>query len=518
MSDADIFVYTQPRGPPLSGTKVLLNSNYGSPAEYAQAIDELRIAFPAEDVSTDPVVLDVHGQLAGYSNSFPHSVVVVPRSTGDVVRIVNISRKYRVPIVAYGGATSLEGQIYGTDAKGICVDMSAMSKILEIHEADADLVCQPGAKWTDINVMLKEKGIPLFFPLDPGIGASIGGMISTGCSGTNAVRYGTAKGEWFLNATVVLPSGEVIKTRRRSRKCSAGFDTLHLFIGAEGTLGIVTEVTIRLAPLLPTRVAVVQFPSVEHATRASTEALNYGVNLQCIELLDALFMKALNTYNKNGSRTWPEKDSLFIKIQGATPVFIEESARILRAVAEKHGGTNFEFAATDAQAEELWLARKNALHAGFVMFPGAKAIGTDICVPVSRLPDLVAASKKDFDAAGLPVPIIGHVGDGLSLPTFRKQAAPTDFCTGNLHAIIYHYNDEEEKIAQGLVAKLVKHALDLDGTCTGEHGVGLGKKKYLVEELGESTVELMKYIKQCIDPLNLFNPGKVRRYDKTPFE
>ncbi|EKM60641.1 uncharacterized protein PHACADRAFT_189766 [Phanerochaete carnosa HHB-10118-sp] len=371
----DIFALTGLQAPPLSGAKVRLNSTYGSPADYAQAIDELRAVFPPEDVSTDPAVLDAHGRLAGYNESFPHSVVVVPRSTEDVVRIVNISRKYRVPVVAYGGGTSLEGHFYGTDAKGICVDMSAMSKVLELHEADADLVCQAGAKWTDINAVLKEKGIPLFFPLDPAIGASIGGMISTGCSGTNAVRYGTAKGEWFLNATVVLPSGEVIKTRRRSRKCSAGFDTLRLFLGAEGTLGIMTEVTIRLAPLLPTRVAVVQFPSVEHATRASIEALNYGVNLQCIELLDALTMKTLNAYE---ARTWPEKDSLFIKIQGATPAFIEESARILRAVAEKHGGTDFEFAATEAQAEELWLARKNSFYAGYAMFPGAKAVETDV--------------------------------------------------------------------------------------------------------------------------------------------
>lgn len=480
------------QGLPRDRTKVALNSEYGSPEDYARAIDELRAAFPAEDVSTDTAVLDAHGQLAGYTGSFPHSVVVVPRSTADVVRIVNISRARRVPVVPYGGATSLEGHFFGTDAKGICVDMSAMNKVLEIHEADADLVCQPGAKWVDINATLKEKGIPLFFPLDPGLGATIGGMISTGCSGTNAVRYGTAKGEWFLNATVVLPSGEVIKTRRRSRKCSAGFDTLRLFIGAEGTLGIVTEVTLRLAPVLPTRVAVVQFPSVEHATRASTAALNYGVNLQCIELLDALSMRALNVFNAaRGARTWPERDSLFIKIQGATPVFIEESARILRAAAEAHGGTGFEFAASEAAADELWLARKNAMHASFAMFPGARAFGTDVCVPVSRLPDLVTAIQKDISAAGLAAPIIGHVGDG------------------NLHAMIIYHDEEEEKVGQGLVASMVKHALDLDGTCTGEHGVGLGKKKFLVEELGETTVELMKYLKQCIDPLNLFNPGKL---------
>ncbi|GJE92112.1 FAD-linked oxidase-like protein [Phanerochaete sordida] len=492
---------------PLAGTKLQLNRTYGSPEDYAKAIEELRAAFPAEDVSTDPAVLEVHGRLQNYTKSFPHSVVVVPRSTEDVVRIVNISREYRMPIVAYGGATSVEGHFFGTDAKGICVDMAAMNKVLEIHEADSDLVCQPGAKWTDINAMLKEKGIPLFFPLDPGIGASIGGMISTGCSGTNAVKYGTAKGEWFLNATVVLPSGEVIKTRRRSRKCSAGFDTLRLFLGAEGTLGLVTEATLRLAPLLPTRVAVVQFPSVAHAVRASTAALNLGVNLQCIELLDALSMRALNAYNTGGTRAWPERDSLFIKIQGATPVFIDESARILRDVAERHGGTGFEFARTEAEAEELWSARKNAMHAGYAMFPGAQAFGTDVwlessptlkmlahrllSVPVSRLPELVTTIQKDVAAAGLNAPMIGHVGDG------------------NLHAIVIYRDEEEEKAARSLVASMVKHALDLDGTCTGEHGVGLGKKKFLVEELGESTVELMKHIKQSVDPLNLFNPGKL---------
>ncbi|KAK7681772.1 hypothetical protein QCA50_015119 [Cerrena zonata] len=240
-----------------------LNDQYGSVEDFQLAIKALHSALPGDVVSTDPDVLEVHGFSENdYHPGSSPSVVVFPESTEDVVKIVKIANTYRMPVIPYSGATSLEGHYRAPSIGAICVDMTNMDQVLEIHEADSDLVCQPGAKWMDINAMLKKKGIPLFFPIDPAPGATIGGMVSTGCSGTNAVRYGTAKGEWFLNVTVVLPSGEVIKTRRRSRKSSAGFDTTKLFVGAEGTLGIITEVTIRLAPLLPTNVAVVHFPDV----------------------------------------------------------------------------------------------------------------------------------------------------------------------------------------------------------------------------------------------------------------
>ncbi|KAL5634746.1 hypothetical protein ACGC1H_002697 [Rhizoctonia solani] len=269
----------------------LVSPKYATKAEVQKAITELEALFPEGGVSTDPDVLKAHGfSENSYHPSAPHSVVVIAHSTEDVIKIVKIANKYRIPITAFSGGTSLEGHFGGTPGVGgICIDLSSMDAIISINEADSDMVVQSGAKWEDINHILEDKGIPLFFPLDPGPGATIGGMIGTGCSGTNAVRYGTAKAEWFLNITVVLPSGEVIKTRRRARKSSAGFDTTKLFIGAEGTLGIVTEATLRLAPRLPTSVATVAFPDVRKAVDAVAEILNKGVPIQCVELLDGAY-------------------------------------------------------------------------------------------------------------------------------------------------------------------------------------------------------------------------------------
>ncbi|KAK0206868.1 FAD-linked oxidase-like protein [Desarmillaria ectypa] len=471
---------------------------YGSLEDYERAILELQRIFAGRDgvVSTDPLDLHIHGhsEYDHHPDSL-HSVVVYPDSTDDVVKIVKIATKYRMPITPYSGATNLEGHTRGHSSGGICIDLSGMKRIIEIHEADSDMVCQPGIGWVEINDALEEKGIPLFFPIDPAPGATIGGMLSTGCSGTNAVRYGTSKGEWFLNATVVLPSGEVIKTRRRSRKSSAGFDTTKLFIGAEGTLGIVTEVTIRLAPVLPTSVAVVQFPDVRKATEAVREIINQGVGIQCIELVDSEFMRASNIYGQS-KRKWPEKDGLFIKLQGHTQRSIMDSAKVAKKVAEKHGGTGFEFAKNGKEAADLWADRKNAHFSGLALIPGAKGWATDVCVPVSRLPDLVYQTKEDLKNLGLVATIVGHVGDG------------------NFHALILFNNEEEQVKTKQAVSRMVRRAIALDGTCTGEHGVGIGKKDYLIEELGEGTVELMKTIKRAIDPLGLFNPGKL--YPDTP--
>ncbi|KAJ3998891.1 FAD-linked oxidase-like protein [Lentinula boryana] len=367
------------------------------------------------------------------------------------IKIVKIATKYRMPITAYAGATSLEGQFRGYSTGGICIDMSQMNRILEINEADSDLVCQPGVGWVEINDTLREKGIPLFFPIDPAPSATLGGMISNGCSGTNAVRYGTSKGEWFLN-TVVLPSGEVIKTRRRSRKSSAGFDTTKLFIGAEGTLGIITE--------------------------------------ECVELLDDVFMHAINNFGQSG-RTWPTKDTLFFKLQGHNHASLMESAKVVKEVVKKHGGFDFQLARNEKEADDLWHDRKNAHYSGLALVPGSRPIATDVCVPVSRLPDLVYETKQDLNTLGLVAPIVGHVGDG------------------NFHAQIMFINEAELATAKVVVERMVHRAIAMDGTCTGEHGVGLGKKQYLVEELGAGTVELMKTVKRALDPLGLFNPGKL---------
>ncbi|KAG1757412.1 D-lactate dehydrogenase cytochrome oxidoreductase [Suillus lakei] len=457
---------------------------YGSPEDVRKAIEELRNALPGKNcVQTSPDSLRVHGSSDhSYHPSCPHSVVVMAHSTEDVVKVVNISRKHTA------AATSIEGHFTGFPSGSICLDLSAMNNILEINEADGDLRCQPGAKWEDINNTLKDKDIPLFFPLDPGPGATIGGMIGTGCSGTNAVRYGTAKAEWFLNITVVLPSGKVIKTRRRARKSSAGFDTTKLFIGAEGTAW---NTTLRLAPRVPTKVAMAQFPNVEKAVSAVQQILNtpYGPHIQCVELLDDHMMAAINTAGVVDA-PYPVQDTLFFKIQGS-PESIRDTSNVVQEIVQRHGSTRFEFAATEEEAGEMWENRKYAFFSTLATHPGSKVWTTDVCVPVSRLPQLVYETKEDLAKAGLKSTIVGHVGDG------------------NFHALILFKDEEELQSVGEAVHRLVHRAIQMDGTCTGEHGVGVGKTEYLVEELGEDTVELMKTVKNAIDPLNLFNPGKL---------
>ncbi|KAF8894489.1 FAD-linked oxidase-like protein [Infundibulicybe gibba] len=467
--------------------------SYASPEELRAAINQLRIAFPGENaVDTSPDTLRTYGSSENsYHPASPHSIVVRPQSTEEVVTIMNIARRYKVPITAYSGATSLEGHFSGYPSGSICIDLSNMDRILQINEADSDLVCQAGARWEDINQTLKDRGIPLFFPLDPGPGATIGGMIGTGCSGTNAVRYGTARAEWFLNVTAVLPNGQVIKTRSRARKSAAGFDTTKLFIGAEGTLGIITEVTLRLTPVLPTKVAMAQFPSVEHAVNAVDEILKspHGPHIQCIELLDDHMMSAINRAGLV-DQTYPVRDTLFFKLQGDAAA-IQSTFDVVKKIIQQHGSRHFEFASTDQEAEDMWENRKYALMSTISAHPGSRCWTTDVCVPVSRLPQLVYETKKDLAQSGLRSTIVGHVGDG------------------NFHALILFNDDKElDRVGQA-VHRLVHRAILMDGTCTGEHGVGVGKKIYLVDELGEGTVELMRTIKRAIDPLNLLNPGKL---------
>ncbi|KAI0029461.1 FAD-linked oxidase-like protein [Vararia minispora EC-137] len=465
---------------------------YASPEECTQAIDELRAALGAAKVLTNPTLLKMYGHSDNsYHPTSPHAVVVKPASTEDVVKIVNVARRWRMPITAYSGATSLEGHFSGFPTGSICVDMSGMNRILAIHEEDGDVVCQAGARWEDINAHLAEKGIPLFFPLDPGPGATIGGMVGTGCSGTNAVRYGTARAEWFLNLTVVLPSGEVITTKRRARKSATGFDTTKLFIGAEGTLGIVTEATLRLTPVVPTKVAMAQFPNPERAVSAVQEILlsPYGANVQCVEFLDDKMMDAINGSAMTSSPL-PVSDSLFFKLQGS-PEAIALTASTVSAITKAHGASRFAFAATDQEADELWQNRKYALMATVASKPGYRPWTTDVCVPPSKLPQLVHETKKDLADAGIPATIVGHVGDG------------------NFHAIMLFRDDTELPNIDAASHRLVERALALDGTCTGEHGIGIGKKKYLIDELGVETVALMWTVKRSVDPLNIMNPGKL---------
>ncbi|BEI91417.1 uncharacterized protein CcaverHIS019_0402370 [Cutaneotrichosporon cavernicola] len=466
---------------------------YGSVANYRECILEIAELFEKrgkrDRVSTDEDDLRTHGVSDwSYHEAELPTVVVWVDSTEEVQDIVRLATKFRVPITPFSGGTSLEGH-FASPFGGISLDVSLMDKVLSISEADGEAVCQPGVKWEDLNAQLVKEGIPLFFPIDPGPGATLGGMAGTGCSGTNAVRYGTAKGEWFLNLTVVLPTGEVIKTRSKARKSSAGWDATKIFLGAEGTLGIVTECTVKLAPLLPTKVAVMNFPGVEEAVKAATEIVNAGYPVQCVEYLDSRTMKAINAGGIAG-KTYPEQDSLFFKFQG-TDGMMTETAKGVSVIAAKHGGKDMQFSKSDADAEKLWEGRKAALWSVLALRENGRVWTTDVCVPISKLPRLVRETAADFEGRGLEACHFGHVGDG------------------NVHTLALFSDDEELERVRVAVHEMVERAIRLGGTCSGEHGVGLGKIEYLPMELGAGTVNFMEGIKRYVDPYNLFNPGKV---------
>lgn len=464
---------------------------YADKRETGKVIAILKRTLGGDKVTTDEDDCLAHGQSPNtYHAGAAPSVVVYAESTEDVSVVLRLANEYRIPVTPYSGGTSLEGHItcpYG----GICVDLSRMDKVLTVHLEDGDAVVQAGVRWEDLNEYLKDMGSGLFFPLDPGPSACLGGMMATGCSGTNAVRYGTAKGEWFLNATVVLPNGDIIKTRQRSRKSSAGYDLTKLFIGAEGTLGIVTQTTIKLAPILPTSVAVCGFPGVEEAVSAVREILNKGVTLQCVELCDTLMMSAINRFG-NISQPLPVADSIFFKFQGP-PGSIAEATSIVHEIVTKYGGKGLIFAKDEEQSEELWRARKAAHWSAMALVPGGTCYSTDVCVPVGQLARLVKETKQDLEKNGIVGPLLGHVGDG------------------NFHAALIFdptIPGEFEKVDEA-AHRMVERAISLDGTCTGEHGVGIGKRMYLRSELGDGTLAVMKTLKKALDPRGIMNPGKL---------
>ncbi|KAK4054174.1 D-lactate ferricytochrome c oxidoreductase [Microbotryomycetes sp. JL201] len=487
---------------------------------FNQALDEVKKWMPAEFVSTDRDDLVSHG----YSDWIPHDprglpgAVLYPRSTDDVVKIVKLASKYGIPLIPYCAGTSLEGHAgaleYSSEAKsgkvkalpehaepksveqldaGLAwtLDFAEnMNQIIAIHPDDLDIVVQPGISYDAINEELKDKGIPLFFPVDPAPGAQIGGMCGTNASGTNAVKYGVMRDN-VLNMTVVLANGEVIKTRQRAKKSSAGPDLSKLFVGSEGTLGIITEITLKLAPRLPTSVAVSSFPDVNAAASAARDLVQQGISLACIELLDDVMIKAINAKNKlEGGRTWPEKPTLFLKFAGHDGQMKADIERT-RTITKNNSGSNFTFAKNDKEAEDIWHSRKVALWSALDYVPGSKCWTTDVCVPISNFPTLIAESRADFDAEGITGPICSHSGDG------------------NYHALLLFTNDEEKAKVDKLVHRMVERAQRLDGTCTGEHGVGYGKMDFIENELGAGTIEVLRKIKETLDPMNIMNPGKL---------
>jgi D-lactate dehydrogenase (cytochrome) len=421
-------------------------------------------------------------------------MIVKPFTTEEVSKIMKVCHERRIPVTPYSGGTSLEGHFAATRG-GVCIDFSRMDKILTLHKEDLDVIVQPAVGWEVLNGELAKVG--LFFPPDPGPGAQIGGMVGTGCSGTNAYRYGTMK-DWVISLTVVLADGTIIKTRQRPRKSSAGYDLTRLFIGSEGTLGLITEATLKVTPLpQQTSVAVSSFPSVRSAADCVFAVVNAGIPIAGIEILDDVQMRCVNLAGMT-SRTWTEAPTLFFKFAG-TPTSVKEHVKMVQGLAKKAGSKTFEFAKSKEEADELWSARKEALWATMAQkkHDGERVWTTDVAVPISQLPTIIEETKASIAASGLLGSIVGHVGDG------------------NFHAIILYDPEKdggrEREVCAEVVHTMVKRAIELEGTATGEHGVGLVKRDVLNHEVGEGTVDLMRKFKVAVDPLCLLNCDKVVR-------
>ncbi|RKF64247.1 D-lactate dehydrogenase, mitochondrial [Erysiphe neolycopersici] len=419
-------------------------------------------------------------------------MVVYPKTTEEVSKIMKICHRRLIPVTAYSGGTSLEGHFTATRG-GICIDFGRMEKVLELNKEDMDVVVQPGVRWEELNERLAQDN--LFFPPDPGPGAMIGGMVSTGCSGTNAFRYGTVR-DWVLNMTVVLADGTIIKTRQRPRKSSAGYDLTRIFIGSEGTLGLITEVTLKLtAKPETTSVAVCNFENIRDAAECAMKVVHSSNPIAAIELLDDVQMRCVNTSGMT-KRHWMETPTLFFKFSG-TPDSVNEQIQSVQRIAKLTGSKSFEFAKNQEEQNDLWSARKQALWSTMALRDNVddRVWTTDVAVPFSRLLEIVEKTKEDINKNKLTASILGHLGDG------------------NFHAIIL-YNEKQRTIAEGIVKRMVKRAIDMEGTSTGEHGVGLGKRDYLNYELGETTVDAMRKLKLAFDPLCILNCDKVVRVEK----
>ncbi|EER25806.1 D-lactate ferricytochrome c oxidoreductase [Coccidioides posadasii str. Silveira] len=466
-----------------------------SPGNLQAAWSDFIHIVGKENVSTDKVDLDAHAGSDWSSYTAKESerpfLVVFPSTTEEVSRIMKVCHDRRIPVTAFSGGTSLEGHFSPTRG-GVCVDFARMGNIIALHEEDLDVVVQPAVGWEDLNEELAKRG--LFFPPDPGPGAQIGGMVGTGCSGTNAYRYGTMR-EWVLSLTVVLADGTIIKTRQRPRKSSAGYDLTKLFIGSEGTLGLVTEATLKVTPKPKSEsVAVAAFPSIHCAAECVARVVGEGIQVAGVEILDDVQMKCIND-SQTTRRTWKEAPTIFFKFTG-TPAGVKEQIKIVQKIAKDTMGQSFEFAQGRDEMQELWSARKEALWSVMAMKRDQNdhVWTTDVAVPISRLPDIIEQTKEDITKNGLLGGICGHVGDG------------------NFHAILL-FNDSERNVAEGVVHRMVKRAVEMEGTVTGEHGVGLIKRDYLPHELGDSAVDTMRKIKQALDPLCLLNCDKVVRME-----
>lgn len=449
-------------------------------------VDQLR-AVVGDRLSTALSVRDQHGHDESYHPSEPPDVVVFPESTEEVQAVVRLCATENVPVIPFGTGTSLEGHVAARNG-GVCIDVTRMNAVLRVGVEDLDVTVQPGVTRKQLNEYLRDTG--LFFPVDPGADASIGGMAATRASGTNAVRYGTMR-ENVLSLGVVLADGRFIRTAGRARKSAAGYDLTRVFVGSEGTLGVITEVTLRLYGI-PEAVsaAVASFPDLESAVNTVILTIQSGIPVARIELLDEVQMDAINRYAKFD---YPIRPTLFFEFHG-TEAGVQEQARMVQAIAGDFGSEDFKWATRPEDRSKLWQARHDAYYAALALRPGAKGMATDACVPISRLAECLLETRKDIDENDLLAPIVGHVGDG------------------NFHLCMIMDPDDNDEVARvnAVNERMIMRALAMGGTCSGEHGVGYGKMDFLVAEHGEA-VSVMRAIKTALDPNNIMNPGKIVR-------
>lgn len=442
-----------------------------------------------ERLSTSHAMREHHGRdESSYDPMLPDAVVFA-QATDDVAAAVALCNEHRFPVIAYGTGTSLEGHILAVQG-GLSIDLSQMNQVVAVNPEDLTVTVQPGVTRKQLNAEIKDTG--LFFPIDPGADASIGGMAATRASGTNAVRYGTMR-ENVLALTVVTARGKVIKTGTRAKKSSAGYDLTRLFVGSEGTLGIITEVTLKIYPQ-PEAIsaAVCSFPDIGSAVTTVIQTIQMGVPVARVEFVDETSVRALNKHDK---LTLPEKPLLLFEFHGSEQG-VQEQATLVQQIADEHGAIGFEWATRPEDRSRLWQARHNAYFALLQLRAGCRAISTDCCVPISRLAECLLETKADLEREGVVHGIIGHVGDG----NFHVQ-------------MIVDPNDPADIArAEGVNERMVTRALAMQGTCTGEHGIGLHKIDFLVQECGEDTVDTMRTLKHALDPNNILNPGKVLRW------
>ncbi len=447
-------------------------------------IVELR-ALLGERLSTSEAVRRQHGKDESFHELAAPDAVAFATSTEDVAAVVRVCARHKVPVIAYGTGTSLEGHVQALHG-GVCIDLTQMNAILEVNNEDLDCRVQPGVTRKQLNNHLRDSG--LFFPIDPGADASLGGMAATRASGTNAVRYGTMR-ENVLGLTVVLADGRVIRTGGRARKSAAGYDLTRLFVGSEGTLGIITEIQLRLYGI-PESIAsaVCSFATLEGAVRTVTQTIQMGIPVARIELLDEFQMDAINRYS---DLSYPVQPTLFFEFHGSENG-VREQAEMVGEIAAEFGGGDFQWATRQEDRNRLWQARHDAYYASLALRPGCKGWATDVCVPISRMTECLLETRKDIDESGLLAPIVSHAGDG------------------NFHLvfIVDPENQEEMARAGAVNERMVTRALAAGGTCTGEHGIGYGKLEFLKAEHGEA-VSVMRQIKTALDPDNIMNPGKV---------